>query len=365
MNGKRSRAFAMICLVCSLLTGCSDAVVEEEKLILVEKEAEAITYEMTVASVSDVIKTQKVRCVYQQVNDESVSFTVSGKRIVEVCVELGDHVKKGQLLARLDTGNAEEQIRTLEYNIARNQEILSNLKLNEDYEISTLWLNYLYRSGETSAEKKALEERVKMIQQNYRYTREDCEDALALDQAQLEKLQKDLKHSCIYAGLDGVISYLKVGLEGASSAKGEEIMKIIDSSECLFAVADTSLAPCFQEGVEVDMNIVSGAGAGNHKLLPYEIEKWEEELLFTLNDETDGTNIEVGTQGTIRFVLDQRSQVLTLPLQAVHEADGKHFVYVLGENNMRQVVWIETGLFGDNLVEIVSGLTEGEKVIIQ
>lgn len=365
MNRKRGSLLIAVCMLCGLFSGCADTVVEEENIILVEKETEAISYEMTVASISDVVKTQKVRCIYQQVNDESVSFNVSGKRIIEVYAELGERVEKGQLLARLDTGNAEEQIRTLEYNIARNEEILSNLQLNEDYDISMLWLNLIYRSGETEAEKKALEENVKRIQQNYRYTREDCEDAIALDKAQLEILQESLRQSNLYAGMTGVVSFIKPGLEGSTSAKGEDIIKIIDSSECLFEVEDVSLASCFQDGVEVDMNIVAGTGAGNYKLIPHEIEKWDDKLLFAISGDAENVNIEVGTMGTIKFVLDQREQVLTIPLEAVHQADGESFVYVLGKDNMREVKWIETGLFGDNSVEVVSGLEEGEKVIVQ
>ena len=69
--------------------------------------------------------------------------------------------------------------------------------------------------------------------------------------------------------------------------------------------------------------------------------------------------------GTMRYTTDYRTQVLTVPLKAVHLADGKSFVYVLGENQMREVKWIETGLFGDDKVEVVSGLAEGEKVIVK
>ena len=48
-----------------------------------------------------------------------------------------------------------------------------------------------------------------------------------------------------------------------------------------------------------------------------------------------------------------------------HEADGKSYVYVLGENDIREVKWIETGLYGDSMVEVVGGLTEGENIILK
>ena len=38
-------------------------------------------------------------------------------------------------------------------------------------------------------------------------------------------------------------------------------------------------------------------------------------------------------------------------------------MYVLGENDIREVRWIETGFCGDRLTEILSGLEEGEAVI--
>ena len=352
-------------MVSAMLTGCAATTEEEDDLILIEKEQEALVYEMATVSVDDVEKTEKVRCSYQQVNDESLSFSVSGKRVAEVYVEEGDPVVKGQLLAELDIGNANEQIRTLEYNIARNEIILNNLTTNENNDISMLWLRFLYQSGQSEAEKKALEENVARVQNNYRHSREDCEDAIALDKAQLAILKQDLKNSCIYAGMDGTVAMIKERLEGSTSVMDEEVIQIIDSTECLFEAKDLTWASCFKEGVEVDLSIISGTGAGSYKVVPYDMENWNELMLFTLSGDTSDVNIGVGASGTLQFTLDKREQVLTVPLRAVHQAGGKSYVYVLGEGNMREVKWIETGLFGDTNVEVVSGLAEGEKVILK
>ena len=113
------------------------------------------------------------------------------------------------------------------------------------------------------------------------------------------------------------------------------------------------------------MTIISGTGAGSYKVVPYDMENWDELVLFTLSGDTSDVNIGVGASGTIQFTLDERKQVLTVPLKAVHEAGGESYVYVLGEGNMREVKWIETGLVGDTNVEVLSGLTEGEKVILK
>ena len=365
MKRKNVMRCSLVLVLGCLLTGCATTPAQEDNLILIEKETEPITYEMAAVSVGDVKKTQKVRCSYQQVNDEVLSFSISGKRVAEVYVEEGESVVKGQLLAELDIGNAQDQIRTLEYNIAKNELNLQNSVINEQDEISAVWLQYLFKSGKTAWEQENVEKNVEGIQQRYRYNREDWEDAIALDKAELAALQADVKNSRLVAGMDGTVSEIKEYLEGSTSVMGEEVITIIDSTECLFEVTDITWASYFEEGEEVDLSIVAGTGAGNYKLIPYDKENWGEKLLFTLSGDTEDVNIGVGASGTIYFTLEERTQVLTVPTKAVHQASGKSYVYVLGEGNMREVKWIETGLFGDETVEVLSGLTEGEKVIIK
>ncbi len=358
------RILAMACALC-MLTGCTAAEVEEENIVLIEKEKEAIVYDMAVVTVADVVKTEKVKCIYQQVNEQAVCFEVGGKRIDKVYVERGDEVTKGQLLATLDTGNAVDRIETLEYQIARNELTLEYSQLNEDYEISTLWLNYIYNSNGSDAAEEALKANVAQIQQRYEYSREDCQDAIDLDRKELQKLNKELKQANLYAGMSGTISFQKNNLEGSSAVAGEEIMHIIDSSECLFAVEGTKYAEYFSADTKVAMSISSGTGAGDYELIPYNMDTWEERLLFAIADDDGSRTIEVGAMGMMKVVLGERKQVLSVPVGAVHVADGKSYVYVLGEDNVREVKWIETGLMGDLYAEVISGLSEGEKVILR
>lgn len=358
------RILAMACALC-MLTGCAATEAEEENIVLIEKEKEAIVYDMAVVTVADVVKTEKVKCIYQQVNEQAVCFEVGGKRIDKVYVERGDEVTEGQLLATLDTGNAADRIETLEYQIARNELTLEYSKLNEDYEISTLWLNYIYNSNGSDAAEEALKANVAQIQQRYEYSREDCQDAIDLDRKELQKLNKELKQANLYAGMSGTISFQKSNLEGSSAVAGEEIMHIIDSSECLFAVEGTKYAEYFSADTKVAMSISSGTGAGDYELIPYNMDAWEERLLFAIADDDGSRTIEVGAMGMMKVVLGERKQVLSVPVGAVHVADGKSYVYVLGEDNVREVKWIETGLMGDLYAEVISGLSEGEKVILR
>ena len=243
MNKKIKKAGGLLVTLLAgcILVGCTPVTGNEEELILTEKETETLTYEMSEVSISDVRKTEKASCIYQQVNDESLSFSVSGKRVAKVYVEKGENVAKGQILAELDIGNAKEQIRDLEYNIVQNELNLSYIETNMNNEISMLWLRYMYQSGGSKGEEEALKKNVENVQQRYRYAKEDYEDALALDRAQLASLQKSVKESTLRAGMNGTISDIADRLEGSTTVRGEEVIQIIDSSDCLFAVEDASL----------------------------------------------------------------------------------------------------------------------------
>ena len=59
----------------------------------------------------------------------------------------------------------------------------------------------------------------------------------------------------------------------------------------------------------------------------------------------------------------QKENVLCISKQALYQADGKYYVYMPDEAGLKQVRFIEIGLIGDTYVEVVSGITEGEKVI--
>lgn len=350
-------------LLILLLCGCGAQEEEETKnLAVVERQEEPLQYTLAVAGYGDVILTQQIRCSYQEIRQEEVGFTVSGKVVSEVYAASGDQVKKGQLLAELGDSGQNERIEELEYQIARNRMLLDQTQPMEDYEISTLWLQFLYNSRQSDEERERLEDSVDQIQKRYRIMREDYEDAIYLDDLELKSLQQEVADSKLYASMDGTVSWVKSNLKGSVSVEEEPVIRLTDSSECLFAVGDMKYRDLFSEGTPVDMMIPYGDAKGEYQLFPYRMDKWEDRMLFSLPEGMEMT-LDVGTAGTISIVLDERENVLMIPKRSVHTADGKTFVYTLGEDSMREVKWIETGLYGDENVEVLSGLAEGDMII--
>ncbi len=350
--------------VMSLLAGCSAVEDEKDKIVIVEQDPTVIEYNLAMVTVDDVDLIKSVSCTFTQLEGQEVSFGISGKRITKVYVEDGDTVKKGQLLAELSSGTRDDEIENLEYWINKNELALKHLDENEQNEISNRWLQYATEPWRTMGGEEGLKKGIEDYQKSNQKTRESLQESIRLDKKQLEQVKKEMRESRVYAKLDGIVDGLKERLEGTTSVRNEVIMKIMDSSECYFIVKDKSYAPYFKEGEGVDMSIAYGTGAGTHTLVPYEMDKWSDVLVFTMAEDSDIV-IEPGTSGTLKILLDQRKQVLCLPANAIHQADDKQYVYVLGENNMREVKWIETGLTTSDKVEIISGLEEGEKVILR
>lgn len=364
-NGRMQKRVGIICTglsVIFLLCGCGQEEVQEN-LVVIEQGNEEITYNFGVVQIGDVVKTEKIRCTYRQMNEQEVSFPMSGRLVDRVYVEKGDIVKKGELLVELSSEDLERQIEDLEYRIARNELLLEYADANEANDISGLWVNYLYYSGMTEDDKEILDEGIENIQRNYRYQKEDYTDSVNADRKELELLSQELKSSRIYAEMDGVVYSLKEQLEGKTAQLGEVVMTVIDTSECVFEANVPELAGYFEEGQKIEMSLSYGGTSGVYVLTPWHMDEWDDIQLFMVYDGPENANPEVGASGTMQIVTGSRENVLCVPLNAVHDADGRKYVYVLGADNMREVKWIETGLCGDETVEILSGLEEGEKVI--
>lgn len=352
-----------LCLLFSIVfTGCAPSE-EEEELVVMEQEEEIIPYNLAVVSYGDVLLTEILSGTFRELEEEELSFSVSGRLVTQVYVEEGEQVRKGQLLAELGTEDLITQAEALEYQIERNKLLLEHASMNEDYDISAIWLQFFYQSDKTEAERDALDTRIAGIQQQYRYMREDYQDAIDIAELKLARIKSELAVGKLYAGMDGTVTWIERGLYGSTSEAGRGVIQIKNDSECLFTIEGTQNASLFEEGVSVEMVITSGESAGTYLIIPYHMEEWTDRLLFAMAQED--IEIPKGTIGKITMVLDGRENVLNIPRRALRTVNGQTFVYYLGEDGLRDVRWVETGLYGDDRVEILSGLEEGEKVVLK
>ncbi|MBI5095684.1 MAG: HlyD family efflux transporter periplasmic adaptor subunit [Candidatus Hydrogenedentes bacterium] len=103
-------------------------------------------------------------------------------------------------------------------------------------------------------------------------------------------------------------------------------------------------------------------------VLPDSQQRWmnPDLKLYTVNIAIDGSNdwLRPGMSAQALILVNELSDVIYVPVQAVSESDGEHVCYVakgLGSPEQRVVT---VGEFTDESIEIKSGLKEGESVLL-
>jgi HlyD family secretion protein len=83
--------------------------------------------------------------------------------------------------------------------------------------------------------------------------------------------------------------------------------------------------------------------------------------VYSTDVSIDGTHefLKTGMTAKVEVIIEELKNVISVPVQAVINRDGKKVCYVMSSKKPKQRE-VETGLFNDNFVEIKNGLTEGE-----
>jgi multidrug efflux pump subunit AcrA (membrane-fusion protein) len=74
------------------------------------------------------------------------------------------------------------------------------------------------------------------------------------------------------------------------------------------------------------------------------------------------SGLKLGNTVQVTVVLQQKDNVLLLPIQGIRTFDSRNFVLVKN-GNLQQRVDVKLGIQNDTQVEILDGLTEGQVVI--
>lgn len=361
-NRKSILNYIMIGILCMGITGCGQQA-EEETVIMVAGEEPVVDYSMVGVKRGDVTLTQEINAIYVQTKEQAVSFGEGGKKIEKVYVREGDYVKAGDILAEVSVGDLEAEIAALEYKMKKDALEKKYLDIHEEFELRGSYYALVYGSKCEEEDVEEQEERDEDIRESYKNRREDYADEAEFDAAELNELKQELASSRLYATMPGMVYTVEPDLEGSVAQKGEVIMTIIDGTEGVFAVEAPEYAQCFSSEDTVNLEILSGAAKGSYSVVPFKMDTWGDKQFFSIYDGPENDGIEMDTVGIISVVLDSRENVLMLPSDCVFKAEGKNYVYVLDENNMKNVCWVEAGLKGDDYTEIISGLHEGDMVV--
>lgn len=372
INRKHRFLLGVAILLAIGTVGCSENVdsTNKDQQISLEKEKKIDKdRKMDIVRIGDITNSTSIRCDYKQLEEEVFSFSKSGEKIYRVYVEKGDAVKKGDLLVELDVRGMEDAVSDLDYDLSYQKLILEQIKEERDFELDARKQRHQISLSELStdelivAEQNVYKKEIDSLKEVYESRMEDTKDQIAILENRIRTYKTSIAEGRIYAGMDGTISSIKENLQGSISEKDKPIITLIDTSVCAFTSADIEYKEYFDENTPVYITAGFGSSEVQYEAYPLEINSWTDQMVFELSEET--LEIEIGTSGTINLDLETSKNTLYLSKKAVHKVNGQYYVYQEDENGIQKVQYVEIGLSSKDSVEILSGLSEGDLVILE
>ena len=286
--------------------------------------------------------------VIEAVRQATVSAQIAGT-VTQFFVDAGDRVKRGQLLARIDTRETDAQVAAQRANVAQAQAALTQAQLNFDRTRSLVGQNFLSRSALDKADA-------------------DLKTAQAvLDAARAGSTQALTTRSFaeVRAPIDGVVTRRLMQL-GELAAPGRGVVEVHDPERlravgaipqfALARMARADRAPVWlpslnQTVAAIRVTVLPAADA---RLLSTQVRA---DLPGALP-----AGVVAGTAAKI-LIPTGSAQKLVMPIDALVRRGELTAVMVIAADGAAQLRQVRLGDAVENgLIEVLAGLTAGERV---
>ena len=267
---------------------------------------------------------------------------ISGE-VLEIDKENGSEVKKGERIALLDN---QKQVDAAKYSLEQAKAQAEVARDSRDR------LATLKESGDISvqdfeaadAQAKAAEAQVKAAKLNY---------------------DTQVEFSEITAPADGILQN-SILVKGAFIPQGTQLATLMGAGaqQVLFSATEELV-----KNLSVGQSIMLEKGKESYPGTITEISSvlLPETGLFPVKAEVENTDFPEGSKAKISLTKDSRSSVNILPLNVLYYENGEAFVYVFegtdGNEGLLRKKKVELGLSGEESAEILSGLSEEDKVV--
>ena len=290
--------------------------------------------------------------------------------LVNLPFQIGDYVKKGDLIAKIDDREIIANIRTAEAQVEEQKK-----------DIEAKNAAYLYAKTNNDREARLLEKEFTTRDSVDKAKRElDVAAAsLELTKARLVQAREKLKsfqisetYTRIYAPISGYVS-------AVTTQQGETVVSGLSATNLITIIDPTKL----EMWIYVDETDIGRVKAG--LAVEYWVDAFRERrfpgtisLVYPQPEIRDNivyylAIVKIGPKDAVvlrpemtthaRIIFEKKDDVLVVPNGAVRFKDGRNVVYVrAGKKDETRSV--KTGTRDDKYTEILSGLKEGDRIII-
>lgn len=280
--------------------------------------------------------------------EASVGAEVPGLRLATVNVNIGDVVKKGQVLATFARETTEAESLQGKAALMQAEAAFENAKADADRA----------RSIETTGALSKSQIAQYLTQE--KVTRAQFEAAKAAYAAS----QVRLGNTQVRAPDDGVIS-ARSATVGAVAGAGQELFRLVRQSRMEWRAEVTpSEVGQVKVGQKVEVTAASGLKVAGtvRAIAPTADPQTRNVLVFA--DLPKHTELKAGTFARGQFLIGA-SQALTVPAQSIVVRDGHNYVFVVGTESKVSQRKVEAGRRAGDRVEVLQGLQADETVAVQ
>lgn len=298
----------------------------------------------------------------------------TGGQVAELHVKEGDIVKRHQLLLEVWNKDLKAQVKLQEAQIRANRASAEQAcQLGAGAEREAERLSRLQKFDHIVSE-----EQVDIKATGARAKRASCNaalEAIAVSQANRDAVQAAVERTLILAPFDGTVAEINAeqGEFITPSPPGIPTLPAIDLLDisCLYVSApiDEVDAPQIKTGmsacVSLDAFTDKRCSGTVSRIAPYVLEKEKQartvEVEVKLTDPKDINGLLPGYSADIEVLLASKPQALRVPAEAVLENNR---VLLMHENGLLEERSFKPGLANWNIVEVLSGLNVGDKVVL-
>ena len=288
----------------------------------------------------------------ENVIDPSLGAEVAG-RVVRVHAFTGKKVKRGELLAEIDSQDFEIQSRGDAAEIARLQSLMTHSERVVERQQKLVSQGFISQNAvdDAVAQRNALRE------------------SITAAGARAEQTRRSLGKTRVVTPIDGEVE-VQIVAAGDYVKIGDPLFKLVGTQRlhAHLPLPETA-GQRIRQGLKVRLSAPSAPG----KFIDAKID----EIRPTVGAQNRALNaiVKFDNDGTFRgggsvsaaIVMAVREKALTVPEQSVVLRPAGKVVYVLGEKDGRLVAQqrdVETGVRQDGFYEIVKGLAPGDRIAV-
>ena len=279
--------------------------------------------------------------------EASVSARMNGLRLVEVRADVGDVVRRGQLLARFDTDTLQAEEAQLRAAVAEAQAAASQADANRR-RVLTL------KAAGAISERNFLEDMTQA---------ETAQAQLGGAQAQLLSKQLELRYAEVLAPDDGVVS-LRDAMLGVVASSGDELFRLIRQNrlEWRGELTASQLAQ-IATGQIVTLTLPDGHTAAARVRMTSPTLDAQSRLGIVYAEIEPGSRARAGMYASGHIDIAQTA-ALSVPAASVVIRDGRSYVFRLEQSNVVAAQAVTVGRRHDGRIEIKDGLRAGQRVAV-